>query len=82
MEKKPITESALVRRINRKLTKDGTVIRKSRPRWESSVGTFYELNVDRNVVVSQHLDYTTLVKWGRDLGALRSTEFLEGLPEN
>ncbi len=74
-----VTESALVQRLNRKLAPGGTAIRKARERWTNTLGDFYEVDLERNCVVSTGLDCATLVKWGRELGALRPAESLDGL---
>ena len=73
--KMTVTEGALIKRINRKLAKDGERLRRSRSaRMFSSVGDVYRLNVNRNFVVDHHVDVETLA---RDLGCMHENERVE-----
>lgn len=69
-----VSESALIRRINRRLRPDGLslhVSRDGRDRWD--LGVFYTVNVESNFVRDKHIDIEEL---GRELGALDPKETL------
>ncbi len=58
-----------MQRINRKLRKDGEVLRKCRSNsrdWPS-LGDFYAVDFTNNAVTAQHVDPE---QWGRELGVL------------
>lgn len=69
-----ISENTLLKRINRRLAKDGEKVCTSRSAsaW-SDVGLHYVIN-DRNAVVRCHVDLEQL---GRELGVLRSNEGID-----
>ncbi len=55
-------ERALVKRINRRLAKEGEQLHSySGSRWYSDLGNFYITN-ENNVVVGAHFDLATLAK--------------------
>jgi hypothetical protein len=72
----PVSERALIGRINRRLGRDYKKLFKSRPgsRLEANVGRFYVVDVWRNTVVDTHVD---LKSYGRELGVLAEWEQLE-----
>jgi hypothetical protein len=70
----PITERALVQRINRKLKADGERLIKARgSQTATSFGDWYIVDEQRNVIASQRVDPETLA---RKIGALRPWEAL------
>lgn len=81
MKRIPVTERALIQRINRKLIKKNEVLKKTPPergkegistvRW--NYGDYYILDQTRNQVSRGHLD---LESFGRELGALGEWEQL------
>jgi hypothetical protein len=70
----PVSERALVQRINRKLWKESEVLKAARPntRAVQDLGRYYVID-DRNRVVRQHCD---LEEMGRELGVLAAYERL------
>jgi hypothetical protein len=70
-----ISETALEKRISRKLAHDGLALRKSRPfTWsEANFGARYVLDIRRNMVVEKDVDLETI---GRDLEVLADNETL------
>jgi hypothetical protein len=52
----PVSERALIQRINRKLGESGLKIRAARPRAVSSVGRYYVVDWRRNAIVDHHID--------------------------
>lgn len=73
----PVTERALVQRINRALAKSGRhgqVMKKCRgQRAQLDLGRFYVLDIDRNLVIDTHVDVESL---GRQLDVLHEYETL------
>jgi hypothetical protein len=68
----PVTLRALLQRINRKLGKeDERLVTARGEKARVELGDYYILNVNRNWLVSQHVDPETL---GRELGVLRAWE--------
>lgn len=66
-----VSMKALIQRINRKLGADEK-LRKSRSRAaKSDVGDFYIIDINRNVLMSTHVDPEEL---GRELGVLHQSE--------
>ena len=70
-----ISETALEKRISRKLAHDGLALRKCRSlTWlEVNLGARYVLDLQRNTVVRKHVDLDTL---GRNLGVISASETL------
>jgi hypothetical protein len=68
-----VSESVIIKRINRRLTRDGERLRtlRSERDWPT-LGTFYIVD-QSNAVVYRHVDLEQL---GRELGALRPGEGL------
>jgi hypothetical protein len=75
MKKIPVTERALLQRINRALAKNHEVLRRTRgEKWRPELGDFYVLDLNRNVIVSKHAEPLTLAK---RLDVLKPYEELE-----
>ena len=72
-----VTTRALVQRIDRLLAKDGQMLKKTRKksRWFSETGEYFIINFNQNAIVAKHVD---LEKLGRELGALKDYEEIEG----
>lgn len=69
---KEITETALVKRINRKLAPDFEKLRKSRgAREQMGMGEYYVHDCKRNSVMATYVDP---VRLGRELGVLQNRE--------
>lgn len=74
--KVPVTERALIQRINRKLAQEKWPkgFRATRSTGEkNNLGDFYVLDLERNMVVDHHC---TPDKYGRELGVLKPYEEL------
>lgn len=70
-----ITETALLRRINRKLARNHQAIRKcrSKSRWFHSLGDYYLIDSPGNSIIDTHVN---LESYGRELNALADCERL------
>ena len=76
-----VSESALLRRINRKLAHDDRKVRKARgfydgnigPYFNTDTGEFYMINVSRNFIICGGLDLETEA---RELGVMAKDESL------
>ena len=68
-----VTLSAVVARVNRKLRREqGSMLRKTRgERAFQDLGEFYELDIDRNLIVAANVDPENLA---RELGVLAESE--------
>ncbi len=75
MAKVPVSERALVARINRVLAKDDETLRRCRDdsRGFNELGRYYTVDFTRNVIVGKDHD---LEKLGRKLGVLAPYEAL------
>lgn len=72
----PISERALVQRINRALAKDGETLRKARSaQTAASVGEYFILDTTKNSVARTDVD---LVALGRKLKVLAPYERVKG----
>jgi hypothetical protein len=70
----PISERALIARINRKLARDGQQLRVNTSNaWRQDLGNYYVLDGNINSVVSTHEDLEPLA---RELGCLKPHERL------
>lgn len=71
----PVTHTAVISRINRRLAKKGQVLRSSRPnsRWLNDNGDFYIVDTDLNSIVAQHVCLDSLAI---DEGVLADHEYL------
>ena len=70
----PVSERALVQRINRVLAKDYEVLRRPRGRSRGELGRYYRLSTFHNVVKDKSVNLEAL---GRELGCLQEWERLE-----
>ncbi len=72
----PVTERALFSRINRKLKKEGEILRRCREnsRFYADMGPYYAVDVVSNTVTARGV--SDLEAWGRDLGVMRPFEKL------
>ena len=75
MSKVPVSERALVGRINRALRDYDRMIRKNRPggRAELEMGRYFELDTRINGATQYHVD---IEQYGRELGVLKEWEEL------
>ena len=70
-----VSESVLIKRVNRRLAHEGQVLRKSRgfydqgrgPYFDPNTGEFFILDIFQNLIVNTHVDLEGVA---RDLGAL------------
>jgi ribose 5-phosphate isomerase len=75
-EKVPVTERALIQRINRAFKKENEFLclKTTRgDRWRSDLGNYYLVDMNRNTIEAQHVD---LEKLGRELNVLAPYETL------
>ncbi len=75
-----ITERALMARINRKLTREGSCLRKTgyNSQWYSTTGRYYVYQPHtRQMATNQDLE-----KLGRELGVITNGEMLEAAMTN
>jgi len=71
----PVTIRALVQRINRRLERDGEMLKKSRTaRDQQNLGDYFTIDVSINGVTGKRIDPEAL---GRELGVLRPYEHVE-----
>lgn len=70
-----ISETALFRRIDRKLRAEGECLRRCRwnSRWLNNLGSYYSISIAHNAVRDTHID---LEVWGRHFGVLKPNEVL------
>lgn len=69
-----VSADALYRRVNRELAYCNKKLRKKRGNaWKHPLGRYYVLDVNRNAVVSRHVD---LESFARERGVLQSHEAL------
>jgi hypothetical protein len=74
-QKVPVSEKALIQRINRKLKSDHEVVKKTRHgRAWRDLGDFYRLDWYRNTIIDHHIDLEDL---GRELEVLEAYEVLQ-----
>ena len=69
----PVTDVALIQRINCVLTKEGQALRKTTKQWESSLGAYHIIDPYQNAVVADHQDLEALAL---ELGVFRAGEVL------
>ncbi len=75
--KLPITERALVARMNRKLEMMNKMLRKHKPDSRlSETGRFYIVDLKQGQIERQGSD---LESWAREIGCLKDYEQLEGI---
>jgi len=75
MKKVPVSERALVARIDRAMAKNGETLKRCREdsRWFNELGRYYTVNVSINGITDKHVD---LEKLGRKMGVLSEYETL------
>jgi len=66
----PISENALIARINRRLAHEEQRLRKSR-KWSLDTGNYYIVDIRFNTIVAA---YDDLVEVARDVGVMRMVE--------
>lgn len=73
----PVTQRALLARVNRKLAADGQRMKQARQgtRAHQDLGDFYVIDLSRNALEASHCDLET---WARDMGAMAPYERLVG----
>lgn len=72
----PVSRVALVQRINRLLAKDDEQLRATRGgKAQEQLGDFYTVDLRLNAIIHQHIN---LEEFGREIGALKAFEHLEG----
>jgi hypothetical protein len=70
----PVTERALIQRINRALRQDDQILRQARGEHaRRELGNFYIVDVGRNFLAAQHVDLEALA---RELGVLKAYEHI------
>ena len=70
--KVPVSERALVQRINRHLRKEGQVLKKLRgERWHGDLGDYYIVDEHRNIVAASHVNPVALAQ---EIGVLAAWE--------
>lgn len=68
----PVSQRALLQRINRRLAKEHEVLKTLRgQRYEHDLGRHYAVNYATNLVTATHVDPEA---WGRELGVLAAWE--------
>jgi hypothetical protein len=75
--KAPVTERALIARINRKLKPEGRVLKVKRGNWRNDIsGPYYLVDVEHNSVIagSSAHNRINLEKFARKLGTLEEYE--------
>jgi hypothetical protein len=75
MQTAPLTEKAIIARVNRKLKPDLEMLRKTRGRMmQSNFGEFHVIDLRRNCILDTHVDPET---YARELGVMRGYEFIK-----
>ena len=71
----PVSASALIRRINRKLLKSWERVRKcsTGSRWHNELGDFYQVDLEHNAIIGKWVDLEALAK---EEGVLKGSEKL------
>jgi hypothetical protein len=67
VKKVPVTERALIQRLNRKIKEDDLVLKKCRPdsKAHNELGDYYIVDIHRNFIVEKGLDSVDLQSMGR-----------------
>jgi len=67
MTKAPVSERALIQRLNRKIKEDDLVLKKCSPYAKAydNLGDYYVVDIHRGVIVERRLDSTDLQSLGR-----------------
>ena len=69
----PVSERALIARINRKLPEHEKLKKLRGSRWEHDLGQYYIIDQNMNAILHKHIDIEELA---RELGALKPWESL------
>ncbi len=79
LKKVPVSERALIQRLNRKIKEDDLVLKKCRPdsRAYNDLGDYFVVDINRNVVIERKLDSVDLQSMGRAKKVLADWEELE-----
>ena len=77
--KVPITERALIQRLNRKLKDDDLIVKKCRPGSTAynELGDYFVVDLNRNFIVEKNLDPVDLQSMGRAKKVLADWEVLK-----
>jgi hypothetical protein len=70
-----VSFNAVLKRLNRKLRKEGEVVRAVR----GSVYGFHHVDVDANALISEHVGPDTIEAWARERGLLHAGEQVAAL---
>lgn len=73
--KKAITENALIKRINRKLAKDGEVLRTARKDFQGG-GPFYTVDTFTNTIQRWGMCWDNVMNMAQELGAIGQGEYV------
>jgi hypothetical protein len=79
LRKVPVSERALIQRLNRKIKEDDLVLKKCRPdsRAHNDLGDYFVVDINRNVIIERKLDSVDLQSMGRAKKVLADWEALE-----
>ena len=76
--KYPVSERALIQRLNRKLAQDHLRVKKTREgRAMAFLGDYYVLDIYRNVITEHHLSLADLVEMAKEHSVMAGHEKLE-----
>ncbi len=73
VKKVPVSERAILARINRKLAKSEQVVKKCRTdsRWYGECGNYYAIDLRTNCIQAKHID---LEDWAKELDVIEPFE--------
>ena len=79
MRKVPVSERALIQRLNRKIKEDDLVLKKCRPDSiaHDTLGDYFVVDINQNVVIERKLDSVDLQSMGRAKKVLADWEELK-----
>ncbi len=68
----PVSQRALLQRINRALAKDEEMVKRLRgEKWEHEMGRYFKVDFNRNFVLEKHVDLEATAK---ELGVIKPWE--------
>ncbi|WP_163650763.1 hypothetical protein [Modicisalibacter sp. 'Wilcox'] len=71
--KKPVSERAMMARINRKLESEGDQrLRKTRQRWVGELGSYHLVDENLNTVAAHHIE--SLEEFAAEIGVIKPFE--------
>jgi len=77
-DKVPVSERALVQRVNRMLAQEDQALKKTRgSRWLNDLGAYYTADLQHNAILDRMVD---LEEFGKEFGMLAEYEHLD-LPD-